>query len=47
MNEIKEEIAMALARSVDGGGMTMEQVPIPYQEAVKGKVILLEASQGV
>ena len=35
MNEIKEEIVMALAKSVDGGSMTMEQVPIPYREAVQ------------
>jgi hypothetical protein len=38
MNEINEVIAMALARSVDGGDMTLEQVPIPYQEAVGNKI---------
>ena len=39
MNEIKEEIAMALARSVNGGNMTLEQVPIPYREAVEAALL--------
>ena len=38
MNEIKDEITMALARSVNGGDMTLEQVPIPYQPLVKTKL---------
>jgi hypothetical protein len=38
MVEIKDEITMALAKSVDGGKMTLEQVPIPYREAVENKV---------
>lgn len=35
MNEV---IAMAFARRVDGGDMTLEQVPIPYQEEVGSKI---------
>lgn len=31
MNEV---VAMAFARRVDGGDMTLEQVPIPYQPQV-------------
>ena len=38
MNEINEVIAMALAKSVDGGKMTLEQVPIPYRESVSNKI---------